>query len=213
MQNSIILSDIIQRIKDIKRLKSDAQVANQLNMTRNDLYGFQRRKTLPLKNIHDFCTREGIRLEYIINGVMPVHGNDPGPWPKIPGHGFGTRINNETQPDSQIVRELQPDYSSETPPDILLQQTAKVLHTKSVYKDALDSNIKAFHAAVEMQEELNITKAKLAQCIDLINKQQVTIQEQKHEMEDIKTEFQQEIHSLKEAMNTMQDRLKSMDGG
>lgn len=46
----------------------------------------------------------------------------------------------------------------------LLELTADVLSTDSVYRSALESNVKAFHDAVEARKQLAISEAKLAQC-------------------------------------------------
>jgi len=71
-------------------------------------------------------------------------------------------------------------------PDDLLQITASVLSSDTIYRDALVSNVKAFADAVTMRQELQVTKAVLAGC-------------------------RSEIEILKDKMKSMEERLLSAE--
>lgn len=136
MQNSKTLLDIINRIKDIKHLRSDAQVAKVLQITRNDLYGFKRRGTVPHDALHIFCTNEGMRIDYILNGTLPV-------------------FESET---SAIAESKAPYNANSIAPKIseLLTKTAAVLESPTIFSSALKSNIEAFHTAVTCEQQLAV---------------------------------------------------------
>jgi hypothetical protein len=151
MHNSETFSDIIERIKDIKHLRSDAQVAKALNMSRNDLYGFKRRKTIPHDALHEFCKNAGININYIMNGTLPIYEQDvhkPGAAP----------ISEQQQPYSNSANHKTSD---------LLIKTASVLESTTVFSGALKSNIEAFHTAIRFEAELNHANQKIS---DLENK-------------------------------------------
>jgi hypothetical protein len=143
--------DIIKRIKDIKGLDTDTKVAEALDMTKNNLYAFKGRPSLPLKQIHTFCSREGVRLEYIINGTLPIYGSEPGPMPKIPGYGTGIYIGESQSPYTQTVKISDP----------LIQKTAAILESPTIFSHALKSNIEAFHHALTCEQKLAIAMQKI----------------------------------------------------
>jgi peptidoglycan hydrolase CwlO-like protein len=149
MHNSETFSDIIERIKDIKHLRSDAQVAKALNMSRNDLYGFKRRKTIPHDALHEFCKNEVININYIMNGTLPIYEQDV------------------HKPGAAPISEPQQPYSSNHKTSDLLIKTASVLESTTVFSGALKSNIEAFHTAIKFEAELDDANRKIS---DLENK-------------------------------------------
>ena len=128
--NEIFLS-IIEKVKDIKRLGSDAQVAKTLGMSRNNLYQFKRSKNLPLKQIHNFCSREGVRVDYLLHGTLPIYDTE-----------------------TRMVAEHNAPYiragtaSEQSGIGTLIDQTIEVLKSNTKYGTALKENIEAFHMAV-----------------------------------------------------------------
>jgi hypothetical protein len=135
----------IKRIKEIKNLHTDTQVAEVLGITKNNLYAFKNRNTLPVKHIHTFCSREGIRFEYIVDGTMPVYDKEV----------------------SAPISEAQQPYSANHKTSDLLIKTASVLESTTVFSGALKSNIEAFHTAIRFEAELDDANRKIN---DLQNK-------------------------------------------
>lgn len=66
------LSKIIKRIKQLKGLQTDTQVAQLLGMSRENLNNYKRRNSIPRKAIETFCLHDGISLNYILYGIEPV---------------------------------------------------------------------------------------------------------------------------------------------
>lgn len=60
---------IVDKIKRIKDLDSAAKVAKALGMSRNNLYSYRRRGSLPLKALRAFCVRENILFDDLMNGI------------------------------------------------------------------------------------------------------------------------------------------------
>ena len=58
---------VIEKIKKMKHLDSVAAVAKELGMSRNNLYNYEKRKSLPMKALHSFCVREGISLDSLLS--------------------------------------------------------------------------------------------------------------------------------------------------
>ena len=141
--------DIINKIKDIKHLHSDSQVAKVLNMTRNNLYAFKNRTNLPLKQLHTFCSQEGIRIDYLINGTLPIY-----------------------ESNASGIAEPQPAYAravGESPPlDVgeLIKQAHAVLTSDTGFKNALELNIKEFYRGVKMEETLKQNKGETKKQVD-----------------------------------------------
>lgn len=82
-----------------------------------------------------------------------------------------------------------PEKPSESvqPSNSLLNLTAEVLDSDSVYRDALESNVKAFHEAVSSRKRLAVTEAVLTQCQRELAKHKNVLlaQNQRMEMQDI----------------------------
>lgn len=178
-----IFIKVIERIKDIKGLHTDTQVANALDMTKNNLYSFKVRKNLPLKQIHAFCSREGVRLEYIMNGTEPIYGDGPGPWPKIPGHGFGTPVSETaisygTQLSQDANMPSESSSSDTSAPNAqfnlqsMLSKTAAVIESGTIFSSALRSNIDAFHFGLSLQRDLASALTILSQHTNMLQEQQ-----------------------------------------
>lgn len=123
--------DSIKRIKEIKNLHTDTDVAKVLGITKNNLYAFKNRKSLPIKHIHTFCSREGIRFEYIVDGILPVYESQ-------------TRMVTEHQ--EPYIRAGTDEIQNEL--GELIKQTTGVLLSGTKYGKALKENIEAFHMAV-----------------------------------------------------------------
>ena len=129
--------DSIKRIKDIKNLHTDTEVAEVLGITKNNLYAFKNRKSLPIKHIHTFCSREGIRFEYIVDGKLPIYESE-------------TRMVSEPQEPYHATTESTPEDLGK-----LIKQTTDVLLSNTKYGKALKENIEAFHEAVNERKKIS----------------------------------------------------------
>jgi hypothetical protein len=129
--------DSIKRIKDIKNLHTDTEVAEVLGITKNNLYAFKNRKSLPIKHIHTFCSREGIRFEYIVDGKLPIYESE-------------TRMVSEPQTPYHATTESTPEDLGK-----LIKQTTDVLLSNTKYGKALKENIEAFHEAVNERKKIS----------------------------------------------------------
>lgn len=76
--------------------------------------------------------------------------------------------------------------SSQSPED-LLRKAAKVLRTDSSFCRALDSNIESFHEAIKLREDLDVARAELKQYQITLKEQNKLIEQQQHEIENMKS--------------------------
>lgn len=98
------------------------------------------------------------------------------------------------------INEIQATYNGDHPvintphhSDSLLNLTADVLSTDSVYRDALTSNVKAFHDAVSAKKQLAIAEAKLVQC----QRENIELKQQLNEKSRLMEDLQAIISELR----------------
>ena len=103
-------------------------------MTRNNLYGFKKRDNLPHEALRIFCSHEGIRIDYIVNGTLPIYEKET------------SMVAEQQKPYPQIVKISDP----------LIQKTAAILESPTIFSTALKSNIEAFHHALVCEQQLGI---------------------------------------------------------
>lgn len=85
-------------------------------------------------------------------------------------------------------------------PKPLLELTAHVLNTESVYRSALQSNVLAFYDAISAKEKLAAAEAKLAECQREIIELKQRLNEKNNIIEEYKTTIS-ELRSTKSATN------------
>ena len=61
--------DIIDRIKKLKGVSKDAEVAAFLDITKENLYNYKARNRVPIHAVKEFCLRENLSLEYVLYGT------------------------------------------------------------------------------------------------------------------------------------------------
>lgn len=88
-------------------------------------------------------------------------------------------------PTNAPTKEPSPSYP-DPDPELLLQQTAKILRTNSSFRKALDSNIQAFHEAVTMREDLDVARAQLNECQILLHQQAQRIEHLEAELKSMR---------------------------
>ena len=63
-----ILEDILKRIQKHCNLHTDAEVADRLNMSKQELYGFKKRNKVPYRHIMHLCHEETMSTDYLLWG-------------------------------------------------------------------------------------------------------------------------------------------------
>ena len=63
-----LLEDILKRIQDHCNLHTDAEVADRLNMSKQELYGFKKRNRVPYRHIMHLCHEETMATDYLLWG-------------------------------------------------------------------------------------------------------------------------------------------------
>lgn len=170
--------DIIKRIKEIKNLHTDIEVAKVLKMTKNNLYSFKNRPSLPLKQIHAFCSQEGFRIEYIVEGKLPAYETDRIPMSRANGSSIHESADND-EPANLIHEVLAPYFKpiktsfSDNSPDVqdairYAVKAFEILISGTGYANALRENITWFREAVEdkkkakqLKDDFDLMKKKL----------------------------------------------------
>jgi len=96
------INRIVDRVKELKHLKSDDDVAKVLEMKKTALSNHKTRKTIPFKNLSTFCDKTGFSLDYILTGEGPKFRIKKGSAnnPATEGKLF---INVSSEPDSETI--------------------------------------------------------------------------------------------------------------
>jgi len=63
------LNDIINRIKEISRLRTDAEVAKKLGLKPNTLSERKARDSVPFEEIFRYCMQNDIYLDWVLTGI------------------------------------------------------------------------------------------------------------------------------------------------
>jgi hypothetical protein len=141
--------DVIKRVKISCGYSSDAELSRALNMSPQNF--LSQKKTGKIKDslmVH--AIERGVNIDWIKTG----QGN------MMAAHEVVNHIKESQAPYNGAA--FANHLPSQSKP--LLELTADVLSTDSVYRSALESNVKAFHDAVSARKQLAIAEAKLAQC-------------------------------------------------
>jgi hypothetical protein len=130
---SIKIIDIIERIKTLKGLHYDVEVAKILGISKENLYNHKSKNAIPYERLIALCEREGIPIVYLL------YGTD-----KIP---TGIHIGMKCDPDKEINRNTQLSFQN-LPPDVRQamedgkepESTVQCCHgrTWEIYKDIKD---------------------------------------------------------------------------
>lgn len=150
MHKSELFADILGRIKNIKGLHSDAQVAKTLNMTRNNLYGFKKRGKIPHEQIQKFCAAEGIRIDYVMSGIGPVH-DQPVSTIAEPSDAY---------PKNHLRRG---DDNSQIRISDILQKVTYIMESNTPHKNAIVMAVDACYQSVRADEKVAEQENKIQQ--------------------------------------------------
>jgi predicted type IV restriction endonuclease len=138
MKNKQIF-DIIERIKGIEKIHSDAKVAQVLDISKENLSNYKTKGRIPYKAISNYCLQKGVRVDYVQNGTLPIYEAK-----------LGQSISEQAPIYNQILA-TQPTINTGD----LITKVIAVLESSSLYSTALQSNILAFHHAVVSEKQLN----------------------------------------------------------
>jgi hypothetical protein len=139
---------VIKRIKEIKGLHTDAQVAKALGITKNNLYASKTRDSLPLKHLHGFCLNENIRLDYLLTGALPIYESvhksiaEPPPLYK-------------NSPSQRIADNNEIRISE------IIQKAIYILEGNTPHKNAIAMAIEACYQSVRADEKINEQENKI----------------------------------------------------
>jgi len=140
---------IIDRIKKLKGVHSDTQVAKLLEITRENLNNYKRRSSVPRKAIETFCLKEGYSLNFILHGTEPI---------RISDQNQAVNESPETYLDDDHLREL-------------LGSAHKVLTSgNKMASEALEKNIRYFAYAVEMEKRIGRIERQMQVLEDLLRR-------------------------------------------
>lgn len=127
---------IIEKIKKIKGLKFDYEVANLLGISEKAFSADKKRNSIPLEELSTFCSLENIFLDELLTGKKMSVYKEP----------------QETC--SNIIKEASEDY-----PEIKISEALRmcsaVLESKTSYAIALYHNLVHFDRAVKSENLYN----------------------------------------------------------
>lgn len=157
--------DIINRIKYVKKLQSDSDVAKALDISKANLSSYKVNKKIPFKAISDFCTREGILINFILYGTMPIYKHE---------------VVQSEIPSGQIRLTAYPPTTSTASPSEttigdLVTKTITVLESKSEYSHILRNSIETCYKAMTCETELAAAKQKINQLENLMEETKETL--------------------------------------
>lgn len=125
-------SDIVDRLKKLKGLKTDGDVALELGISKGALSNHKTRDTIPFEALYTFCDRESISLDYLLTGVGPKKRG-------APEHEI-TASNLRSDPDLAEIAELLKEHPQDK------KQVLKLLRGKKDIKEALENlKLKGFN--------------------------------------------------------------------
>ena len=63
-----LLEDVLTRLKSHCNLHTDAEIADRLNMSKQELYGFKKRNRVPYRHIMHLSHEESMSTDYLLWG-------------------------------------------------------------------------------------------------------------------------------------------------
>lgn len=72
MTSKIIYSEIMDRIKTLKKLRSDNSVARVLGLSRSAFSERKKRESIPYEELARFSEQENVSLDWLLTGEEPI---------------------------------------------------------------------------------------------------------------------------------------------
>lgn len=169
------INKILLALKDFFNVKTDQQLAGKLGVSKNTVYTWTRRGKIgdarsivranPFLSFDWLETGEGPMVIIDKNNIDSLPSN----WSANYKEESRSKIAATIEPGPNRKKELQSinERRSEKMEDDgdsigdLIAKTAKVLESNTIYRTALASNVRAFHQAVEQEEEMGEIKKEL----------------------------------------------------
>jgi hypothetical protein len=70
---SDLLRKVLDRLKSLEGLRSDVELAEPLATNRRNIAAWKERGTLPWDRLYDYCQRQQVSLEWLLNGRGASH--------------------------------------------------------------------------------------------------------------------------------------------
>ncbi len=70
---SDLLRQVLDRLKSLEGLRSDVELAEPLLTNRRNIAAWKERGTLPWDRLYDYCQRQQVSLEWLLNGRGASH--------------------------------------------------------------------------------------------------------------------------------------------
>jgi polyhydroxyalkanoate synthesis regulator phasin len=157
--------------------KTKRELAKALNISPSDLNNRTKSGTIN-ELLIDLAVHKNVNINWILTGQGEMMMN----------------YKPAEEKNHHTIMDIQEQYSCQN--DNLMEKTAEILQTNSVFKKALDSNIVAFHEAIKLRTDLSVTQAKLKKCqSDLIE-----TQSELHDCKSEIAELRQELNNLKNSL-------------
>lgn len=75
--------EIVDRIRSLKGLRTDAEVASALDMTTTALSNHKTRRSIPYEALSTFCDKEKVSLDWLLTGEGEIKRGERGERPHI----------------------------------------------------------------------------------------------------------------------------------
>ncbi|MEN6422392.1 MAG: helix-turn-helix domain-containing protein [Smithella sp.] len=168
--------EIVEKIKKLKGLTHDYEVAELLNIKPKTMAASKTRKSVPLKKITAFCNKEKISIDELLTGNEIIYKDTH------------NQING-----AQIIKEVSGDY-----PEIKISEALRmcsaVLESKTSYAVALYHNLVHFDRVVKNENLYN-------QCHDdliSVNKSLSEMRTRMDEVEESNKKLRNEMKKLRD---------------
>jgi transcriptional regulator with XRE-family HTH domain len=146
---------IIERIKEIKHLASKTDVAKELGLSKENLYGYEKRGKIPLEAILIFCEKENISPTYLLYGTERVPSRA-----KI-HHKYGMEFEEEPIPHTTTAEKHADVYA----------QVREIMESDDDFViKALRERLKDYKMALAMNSERRNINQRLARVEAMIGK-------------------------------------------
>lgn len=154
---------IVQRILKAFNFAKLSELYGLIGTTSQNINGMINRGTL-IKNFEVELVKRKINLDWVKTGQGNMTSFD---------------VNYPTSGESPSNSPVKDD------PDHLWKKISHIYRTDSEFKTALDSNINAFHAAINLRHDLDVAQAKLTQFEAKFEAQQNIITEMRAEIKSL----------------------------
>lgn len=187
---------ILSRMKLATEAKSDTAFAKLLGLSQSSVSGAKERQSIPPAWAIQIAEKYAVSIDWLMfgHGDMERGGGMMFKTAKLPNPQMDPatcadrsgKIEPDGLPDSSIYND-----SSRRSMSIadMLSKTAKVLESDTVYREALYSNIEAFHHGVTMDERVNKMEQQFSQTMASFQSQ----------LDQLRDENQQLRHELEES--------------